>query len=264
MAHRASCALRCAGRRVLSSGVGRPSLPPPLVYAGGLLGAALAGVGIGLMIPTPQRPEDEWREKKRRLVERWEGGKGGEGARGGEGGGGEEGRRHSTVYEDAREIADEIPRPAMIRDVERSELESRYEFISCLASGGSATVWKAVERESGRLVAIKVVDKKLLPASLLNMEVHSMQRCAGHPNIVQLLAAYELEGDEANPNGEWHLVMELAEGGELFERLLQHGAYTEKVASQLMRQAAKAIYHLHSCGIAHRDIKPENMVLMSQ
>lgn len=52
--------------------------------------------------------------------------------------------------------------------------------------------------------------------------------------------------------------------GELFERLLQHGAYTEKVASQLMRQAAKAIYHLHSCGIAHRDIKPENMVLMSQ
>lgn len=200
---------------MLSSGVGRPSLPPPLVYAGGLLGAALAGVGIGLMIPTPQRPEDEWREKKRRLVERWEGGKGGEGARGGEGGGGEEGRRHSTVYEDAREIADEIPRPAMIRDVERSELESRYEFISCLASGGSATVWKAVERESGRLVAIKVVDKKLLPASLLNMEVHSMQRCAGHPNIVQLLAAYELEGDEANPNGEWHLVMELAEGGEL-------------------------------------------------
>ena len=52
--------------------------------------------------------------------------------------------------------------------------------------------------------------------------------------------------------------------GELFERLLQHGAYTEKVASQLLRQAAKAIYHLHSCGIAHRDIKPENMVLMSK
>lgn len=52
--------------------------------------------------------------------------------------------------------------------------------------------------------------------------------------------------------------------GELFERLLQHGAYSEKVASQLTRQAAKAIYHLHSCGITHRDIKPENMVLMSK
>ena len=49
-------------------------------------------------------------------------------------------------------------------------------------------------------------------ADVLNT-VGSMQRCAGHPNIVQLLAAYELEPDEANPNGEWHLVMELAEGG---------------------------------------------------
>ena len=37
--------------------------------------------------------------------------------------------------------------------------------------------------------------------------------------------------------------MELAEGGELFERLLQHGAYTEKLASQLLRQVARAAHH---------------------
>ena len=55
----------------------------------------------------------------------------------------------------------------------------------------------------------------------------------------------------------------MAEGGELFERLLTHGKYTEKVASQLLRQVAQAIYHLHSCGVAHRDIKPENIVLTS-
>ena len=220
----------------------------PRMFAGGMVGAAVVGLGIGAMLQTHLGSKDgskKAEKKNRSSVDK-------------------DSRRRSTVYEDVADIADELPRPALIKDAEREELEAIYEFVSCLASGGSATVWRAVERSTGRPVAIKVIDKKLLPPSLLNMEVYSMQRCAGHPNTVQLLAAYELEPDEANPNGEWHLVMELAEGGELFERLLMHGAYSEKVASQLMRQAAKAIYHLHSCGIAHRDIKPENMVLMSK
>ena len=167
------------------------------------------------------------------------------------------------MYEDVEDIADEIERPAMIRDASRSEVEALYEFQSLMASGGSAAVWRAVERATGRAVAIKVIDKKLLLPSLLNMEVYAMQRCSGHPNIAALLAAFDLPPDEASPDGEWHLVMELAEGGELFERLLQHGAYTEKVASDLLKQIASAVYHLHSCGVTHRDIKPENIVLMS-
>lgn len=155
--------------------------------------ASRTGNGIGLLLP--DIPDSRIRERKKRLV-------------------GDKHRRQSTVYENVKDIADEFPRPAIIQDVERSQLDATYEYVCCLANGGSATVWKAIERATGRLVAIKVVDKKLLPASLLNMEVLCMQRCAGHPHIVQLLAAYELAGDDANANGEWHLVIELADGGE--------------------------------------------------
>ena len=61
----------------------------------------------------------------------------------------------------------------------------------------------------------------------------SCNSCSGHPHIVQLLAAFDVPANAAQPNGEWHVVMELAEGGELFERLLQHGAYSELVASEV-------------------------------
>ena len=142
-------------------------------------------------------------------------------------------RRKSTVYESASVIAEEIKRPAMVQDASRAEVEALYDFKSCLASGGTGSVWRAVDRRTGEAVAIKVIDKKKLNPSLFNMEVFAMQRCSGHPHIVQLLAAFDVPPSADQPNGEWHVVMELAEGGELFERLLRHGAYTELVASEV-------------------------------
>ena len=222
--------------------------------AAGMVVAAAGGIGIGIFMPS------DW------LV----------------GGSKDGGRREATrvpstlgdaassssddgvVHENVRDIAEDIPRPAIIQDATRAQVESLYEFHTCVASGGSATVWRATEIATGRTVAIKVVDKRLLLSPFLNMEVASLVRCTGHPHIVQLYAAYDVAADEVSPEGEWHLVMELAEGGELFERLLEHGAYTEKVASQLLRQVAKAVYHLHSVGICHRDVKPENVVLTSK
>ena len=55
--------------------------------------------------------------------------------------------------------------------------------------------------------------------------------------------------------------MELVTGGELFERLVKRGPYSEKEASRLMRQMAEAIAWLHSQGVCHRDLKPENLLL---
>ena len=211
-----------------------------------IIGALAAGIAIGVLIPA-----DKFKRECQIGADQIPNARSNECTRSDE-----------AVF-DVRQIAEDIPRPAIIVDASRQEIESMYEFHSCLASGGSATVWRATEVSSGRVVAIKVVDKKLLQEAFLNMEVASLHRCAGHPNVVQLFAVYDVAGDDVCPAGEWHLVMELAEGGELFERLVTHGAYTEKVASQLLRQVARAIYHLHSCGIVHRDIKPENIVLMS-
>ena len=229
----------------------------------GMLGAAGGGIGIGLMLPTEwladlkkelhsevakdlgrhgEQPLDAGANEPEQLLE----------------------QRENSTYENVKDIAEDIPRPAIIQDATREEVESLYEFHSCIASGGSATVWRATEIATGKAVAIKVVDKRLLLAPFLNMEVASLVRCTGHANIVQLHAAYDIGPDDVSPDGEWHLVLELAEGGELFERLVQHGAYTEKVASTVLRQVARAVYHMHSVGICHRDIKPENVVLNSK
>ncbi|OCT65497.1 hypothetical protein XELAEV_180417364mg, partial [Xenopus laevis] len=49
-------------------------------------------------------------------------------------------------------------------------------------------------------------------------------------------------------------------GGELFDRIIERGYYTEKDASQLIRQVLDAVQYLHNMGIVHRDLKPENLL----
>ena len=107
----------------------------------------------------------------------------------------------------------------------RSQLMDAFEVGSPLAHGGTATVWSAVERATGRRVAIKVIDKSLVSASLISAELKAMRACAGDPNVVSLVAAYDVAADTLNPNGEWHLVMELAQGGEMLSWVQQHSRW---------------------------------------
>jgi len=57
--------------------------------------------------------------------------------------------------------------------------------------------------------------------------------------------------------------MELLTGGELFDRIVAKGSYSEKEASDLIKDIASAILYLHSIGIVHRDLKPENLIYLS-
>uniref|UniRef100_A0A2I3T4J2 calcium/calmodulin-dependent protein kinase n=1 Tax=Pan troglodytes TaxID=9598 RepID=A0A2I3T4J2_PANTR len=77
-----------------------------------------------------------------------------------------------------------------------------------------------------------------------------------HENIVALEDIYE------SPN-HLYLVMQVS-GGELFDRIVEKGFYTEKDASTLIRQVLDAVYYLHRMGIVHRDLKPENLLYYSQ
>lgn len=83
-----------------------------------------------------------------------------------------------------------------------------------------------------------------------------LQHLTGQPNIVEFRGAYE---DKDN----LHVVMELCSGGELFDRIIKKGSYSEKEAANIFRQIVNFVHVCHFMGVVHRDLKPENFLLVS-
>ncbi|XP_034499522.1 calcium/calmodulin-dependent protein kinase type 1D isoform X2 [Ailuropoda melanoleuca] len=127
-----------------------------------------------------------------------------------------------------------------------------------MKDGAFSEVVLAEEKASGRLFAVKCIPKKALKGKESSIENEiAVLRKIKHENIVALEDIYE------SPN-HLYLVMQLVSGGELFDRIVEKGFYTEKDASTLIRQVLDAVYYLHRMGIVHRDLKPENLLYYSQ
>ncbi|XP_077194070.1 calcium/calmodulin-dependent protein kinase type 1D isoform X2 [Paroedura picta] len=125
-------------------------------------------------------------------------------------------------------------------------------------SGAFSEVVLAENRSTGKLFAVKCIPKKALKGKESSIENEiAVLRKIKHENIVALEDIYE------SPN-HLYLVMQLVSGGELFDRIVEKGFYTEKDASTLIRQVLDAVYYLHRMGIVHRDLKPENLLYYSQ
>lgn len=75
-----------------------------------------------------------------------------------------------------------------------------------------------------------------------------------HENIIKLYEVYESDNHI-------YLVQELLNGGELFDRIIKKGQYSEKDACVLMKKLLGALAFMHAKGAMHRDIKPENLIL---
>ncbi|KAK4401306.1 Calcium-dependent protein kinase [Sesamum angolense] len=88
-------------------------------------------------------------------------------------------------------------------------------------------------------------------------EIQIMHHLAGHKNIVTIKGAYE---DPLYV----HIVMELCGGGELFDRIIQRGHYSERKAAQLTKIIVGVVEACHSLGVMHRDLKPENFLLVNK
>lgn len=58
--------------------------------------------------------------------------------------------------------------------------------------------------------------------------------------------------------------MELCRGGELFDRIIEQGYFSEAYACSLMRSILAALFYLHKHGIVHRDLKPENFMFLDK
>ncbi|KAE8660973.1 Calcium-dependent protein kinase 5 [Hibiscus syriacus] len=88
-------------------------------------------------------------------------------------------------------------------------------------------------------------------------EIQIMYHLAGHNNIVTIQGAYE---DALYV----HIVMDLCSGGELFDRIIQRGHYTERKAAEMTRIIVGVVEACHSLWVMHRDLKPENFLLVNK
>jgi serine/threonine protein kinase len=133
----------------------------------------------------------------------------------------------------------------------------RYRVLEVLGAGGMGVVYKAVHRLMDRVVALKVLDRRLTerPAFVerFRAEVRAAARLA-HPNIV---TAYD-----ADQAGATHfLVMEHVAGISLEMEIERRGPLPVSEACDLIHQAALGLQHAHERGMVHRDIKPANLLL---
>lgn len=139
---------------------------------------------------------------------------------------------------------------------ESYERKAKYRFGRTLGAGTYGIVREA-DGPNGK-VAIKIILKKNVKGNeqMVWDELDMLQRLK-HPHIVRFVDWFE-------SRDKWYIVTELATGGELFDRICEQGKFTEKDASQTIRQVLDAVSYLHDRNVVHRDLKPENLLYLSK
>jgi serine/threonine protein kinase len=151
---------------------------------------------------------------------------------------------------------------SMIRDsrhnmVEPGKRVGKYLLGRTIGEGTYGKVKSGKNLQTGETVAIKVLLKDDLKKNGMmdgvNREI-SFLRKISHPNIVNLT-------DVLASSSKLYLVMELVNGGDVFEVLARTGRFEEPTARRYFRQLVTGLEYCHAQGIAHRDLKPENLLL---
>ncbi|KAG6481478.1 calcium-dependent protein kinase 2-like [Zingiber officinale] len=149
--------------------------------------------------------------------------------------------------------------PVLGRPME--DVRTTYSLGKELGRGQFGVTHLCTHKATGERLACKTIAKRKLTNKEdiedVRREVQIMYHLSGQPNIVELKGAYE---DKQSV----HLVMELCSGGELFDRIIAKGHYTERAAASLLRVIVQIVHTFHSMGVIHRDLKPENFLLLSK
>jgi len=126
-----------------------------------------------------------------------------------------------------------------------------------LGQGSYGSVSKCVNKFTKTTRAIKTIKKaQMKNTDRFKQEIAIMKRM-DHPNIIKLYETFE---DHRNI----YLIMELCVGGELFDRIIESGHFTEVQAAMVMQHIFRAIYYMHENLICHRDLKPENFLFTTK
>ncbi|KAK1161515.1 NUAK family SNF1-like kinase 1 isoform X1 [Acipenser oxyrinchus oxyrinchus] len=148
--------------------------------------------------------------------------------------------------------------PAMVKKHQhKHNLKHRYEVLETLGKGTYGKVKKAVERGTGKTVAIKSIRKDRITDELdrvhIQREIEIMSSLR-HPNIIRINEVFESKDKIL-------IVMENASRGELYDYVNDRHRISEPEARSIFRQLTSAVHYCHKNGVVHRDLKLENILL---
>lgn len=133
----------------------------------------------------------------------------------------------------------------------------KYELFRTLGEGTFGKVKYAVNTETNEAVAIKVLDKEKIQKQNMGNQIKkeiSIMKMVRHKFVVgmkEVLAS----------RTKIFIVLELVTGGELFDKIVSEGKFSEEMARFYFRQLIEGVEYCHSLGVCHRDLKPENLLL---
>lgn len=137
-------------------------------------------------------------------------------------------------------------------------LAGRYQINGFIGEGGMSRVWRALDQNTGKNVAVKVLREEYSEDESFirrfDREAQAASRMS-HPNIVNLL---DVGVEEDGPR---YLVMEYVQGKTLKRFIQESGALRPEIAAQIIIRVLAALQHAHQNGVVHRDIKPQNILI---
>ena len=139
------------------------------------------------------------------------------------------------------------------------DINDLYDIQNKIGEGRFAHVYRGIHKPSGRIVAIKILEKENLSSQELNMiqnEFEILKICQ-HPNILKLY-------DVIENHEKFYIITELIDHPDLFTYLENENFDISEIkANKIIRKLSSALYYLKLFGIVHRDIKPENILLIN-
>ena len=141
--------------------------------------------------------------------------------------------------------------------IDYKNLLDLYDIKEKIGKGKFGLVKHAIHKESGKEVAIKIMAKKNMSTSDLELaktEIDILKIC-NHPNIIKLYDVFDTPDYI-------YIIMEYCSGKDLFSYIEKRNyKLPEPRAAEIIHKLSMAIFYIHSYGIIHRDLKPENILM---